>query len=340
MTIRRLLAAAAALGACQASLAAEAPTALAAPATLPGKGLAEHPFLYCGEYEHNADQQTLHLVRNGVEVWRHEIKFRVMRDGRPDIQELGDCSLLSNGNVIFTTRFGATEIAPDKTVVWQYFGPSGTEIHSLQPLGLDRVLLAQNGNPAQLLLIDKKQNKVERTFNVPVGKPEQVHGQLRRARLTKAGTYLIAHMDMNQVTEYDEGGKVLWSVEVESPWGAVRLRNGHTLVSSNKGFVREFDPAGAVVWSFTRADAAQAGYDLRNVQEVSRLDNGNTVVTNWVAGSARPAQWPATVQVLEVTPDKRIVWALREWSAPNLGPATSIQLLDQPGLVENGDLQR
>jgi hypothetical protein len=38
------------------------------------------------------------------------------------------------------------------------------------------------------------------------------------------------------------------------------------------------------------------------------------------------------VQAIEVTPAKQIVWALREWTPPTaLGPATSIQFLDQPG---------
>ncbi|ESQ87378.1 hypothetical protein ABAC460_20355 [Asticcacaulis sp. AC460] len=307
---------------------------------LPGKGLSEHSFLYCGEYEHNADQQTLHLIRDGREVWSHAIKFRVMRHEKPDIQELGDCTLLSNGNIIFTTRFGAAEITPDKTIVWEYFGPDHTEIHSLQPLGLDRVLLVQNGNPAKALTIDKKTNTVVATFIVPVGQPDNVHGQLRRVRLTAAGTYLVAHMDRNLVAEYDPAGTLMWSTEVASPWAAVRLKNGNTLISSNKGFVREITPAGAVVWDFTREDAAALGYDLRNVQEVTRLDNGNTIVTNWVAGAIKPVDWPQTVQVFEVTARKQVVWALREWAAPNLGPATSIQLLDQPGLAENGDLQR
>ena len=47
------------------------------------------------------------------------------------------------------------------------------------------------------------------------------------------------------------------------------------------------------------------------------------------------------VQAIEVTPDKKIVWALRAWNEPtNLGPATSIQLLDEPGGVGKGGLQR
>ena len=41
----------------------------------------------------------------------------------------------------------------------------------------------------------------------------------------------------------------------------------------------------------------------------------------------------------EITPDKKVVWALKDWK--DLGPATAIQVLDDPGLPERpGDLQR
>jgi hypothetical protein len=41
------------------------------------------------------------------------------------------------------------------------------------------------------------------------------------------------------------------------------------------------------------------------------------------------------VQALEVTPGKRVVWALRAWGNPvDLGPSTTIQLLDKPGVPE------
>ena len=230
------------------------------------------------------------------------------------------------------------EVTPDKTVAWQYIGPDNTEIHSLQPIGLDRVLLAQNGNPAVALLINKTTNTVEKTYTIPVARPDSVHGQMRRARLTAAGTLLVAQMDSAKVVEYDETGKVLWSVPVDSPWGAVRLKNGNTLISSNKGFVREVSPAGATVWEVTAADFP--GYAIKNIQEVTRLANGNTLISNWVAGAYKPPEWPKTVQFFEIAPDKKIVWALSSWDSPNLGPATSMQLLDQPGLAENGDLQR
>jgi hypothetical protein len=48
--------------------------------------------------------------------------------------------------------------------------------------------------------------------------------------------------------------------------------------------------------------------------------------------------WTGVVQLIEVTPDKRVVWALRDWTT--LGPASSTQLLDEPGSAERRQLQR
>ena len=61
------------------------------------------------------------------------------------------------------------------------------------------------------------------------------------------------------------------------------------------------------------------------------------MICNWVGGVKRP-DWPTVVQVIEVTPDKKVVWALQDWK--NLGPSSSIQLLDERGAAEKGELQR
>jgi len=45
-------------------------------------------------------------------------------------------------------------------------------------------------------------------------------------------------------------------------------------------------------------------------------------------------------QISEVLPQKKVVWTLREWTDPDLGPALCLQLLDERGKEENGDLQR
>jgi hypothetical protein len=322
-----------------AQTAAPAP-ASNSPANLPGNGLAQHPFLYCGEWYHTQQQQTMWLVRDGKAVWSYSIPFHVIFNNKPDIAELGDCTQLSNGNIVFSTRLGAAEVTPDKRIVWQIFNPPGTETHSIQPIGLDHVVIAQNGNPAKILLINTTTNAIEKEIAIPVRDTAHPHGQLRRVRMTPAGTFLVAHMDLGRVAEYDADGKEIWTYATPGPWDAVRLANGNTLITGDAhGYIEEVNPAGKVVWELQRSDLP--GYTIGNIQDVQRLANGNTVFSNWVPNKlTKPEDWPTSVQLFEVTKDKKVVWALREWNDPPLGPATGLQMLDQPGIPEKNEQQR
>jgi len=295
----------------------------------PGKGLAQHPFLYCGEWQQQGKvEQTMYIVRGAKVVWTYSI---------PRQEELGDCTMLTNGNILFSRRTGAGEVTPEKKVVWSYEGPPHTEIHSVQPIDKDRVLLMQNGNPAKLMLINKVTGKVEKQLILETADPNHTHTQFRHVRMTKAGRLLVPHMDMGRVVEYDWSGKRLWSVAAPSAWAAVRLRNGDTLISGNEnGYVREVNSKGEIIWEINANDLP--GITLYTVQEADRLANGNTVICNW-PGRLPLSEWPKVVQVIEVTPSKKVVWALDDFE--ELGPASSIELLDQPGVPESpGDLQR
>ena len=134
--------------------------------------------------------------------------------------------MLSNGNVLFSRQYGASEVTPEKKIVWNYDAPAGTEIHTTYPMGKDRVLIMQNGNPARLLVLRKRDNRVMQELYLPTKSPD-THGQFRHVRPTEAGTFLVAHMDMGKVIEYTAKGKVIWSVDAPSAWGAVRLHNGN-----------------------------------------------------------------------------------------------------------------
>jgi hypothetical protein len=312
-----------------------------APAVLPGNGLTQHPFLYTGEWDHRGNRdQTIFVVRDGRVAWTYSIPINYTNGTNVTLQELGDATMLSNGNIVFCRKVGASEITPDKKVIWNLEAPPGTEIHSIQPIGLDRVLVTQNGNPARLMLINIVTGKTEKELTLPVRHPEKgPHLQFRRVRQTKAGTFLAAHLADNKVVEYDAAGKEIWSYATPGPWSAARLENGNTLITSYHSTVLEVNKQGEVVWQFSGQDIPQ--YKCFIFQEASRLANGNTVVCNWCPADIKdPTKWPGSVQVLEVTPAKKVVWALSEWGNPDLGPASSIQLLDEPGSVENGDLQR
>ena len=338
---RLLLVCAAVLGACgpAAALGAAGGTAAAtafSPALLPGNGLAQHPFLYAGEWDTRKAEQSMFLVRDGRIVWSASIPLHPS----PGVnQEFDDATLLPNGDIIFSRMSGAGEIGPDKRIVWDYPAPPGTEIHSIQTLGRGRVQIMRNGNPAQAMIINTVTGATERVIPIPTT-VAGTHGQFRHIRMTRSGTLLVPHLGEGKVVEYDLNGRALWSVQAKSPWSAVRLNSGNTLIAGDwSGYVREVNPAGETVWEFTQADVP----DIRlfNTQTANRLANGNTIITNWCAGDKNMDDWPSTVQVLEVNPGKQVVWALRSWRDPgDLGPASSIQLLDEPGDAESADPQR
>lgn len=300
----------------------------------PGNGLAQHPFLYAGEWDVRKRLQSMFLVRGGKVVWHYSIPLHNAAGG---IQEFDDATLLSDGNIIFSCMSGAGEISPEKDIVWQYTAPPGTEIHSIQSIGKDRVLLMRNGNPAQAMIFNTFSNKLEKIIPIPTT-VTGTHGQFRHIRMTPAGTILVGHMSEGKVVEYDLDGHVVWSAKADHAWEAIRLKNGDTLVTGDGArFVRELNPKGETVWELTQADV---NFKLGNLQTANRLANGNTVICSWIAGNNNTKQWPGTVQVFEVTRDKKIVWALSSWDNPDLGPATSIQLLDEPGAPEDMDQQR
>jgi hypothetical protein len=116
---------------------------------------------------------------------------------------------------------------------------------------------------------------------------------------------------------------------VPGVWSATPLPSGNVLAVSNRGFVRELNHKGETVWEWTPSDAPE--YQIRNLQLATLLPNGNTLINNWFnqwSGKLDSTNQP--VQAIEVTADKKIVWALRSWEPPaDLGPATTIQILDR-----------
>jgi hypothetical protein len=218
-------------------------------------------------------------------------------------------------------------------VVWNYAAPPQCEVHTALPIGRDKVLFIQNGvrAVAEVFLADKTSGRIERLFTFPVGKPDGMHLQTRRAVLTPAGTLLIARTDLNKVSEFDQTGREVWSAAVERPWSVQRLPDGHTLVCSFEMFIRELDAAGKTTWEFAPKDAPD--YLMPKWCVATRLRNGRILVANNTP-AAGPDDPQGPIQAFEIAHDKRIVWALRSWREPALGPAWIIQDLDEADQTE------
>jgi hypothetical protein len=327
------------------------------------QGLDRHDALICGEWQKTHPVgDTIYLIREGKVTWSYSLNSK-------GGNEFGDCTLTSYGTVFYPLKdSGAFEMKVDETkgkgaaadIVWQYKQDGGSEVHSVQPIGKDQVMVMQNSNPAKLMIIDKTKAAVcsstnpggciVQTFNPTSG--GNVHGMFRHVRRLANGNFLVPytggdHKDKGAVVEYkpmpapsNQWTEVWRYNSGGSPWAAVRLGNGNTLVSGNGGgWVREVDHASPpnVVWEIKKEEFPAPMY---LAQGAVRLTNGNTLIANW-CGPLGVGQWPTSVQYFEVTRDKKFVWQLKQWTTPNLGPGSSFQPLDEPGVPENpGELVR
>ena len=296
---------------------------------LPGKGLAEHDFLYAGE----SKSRRAFIIRKGQVVWSY--------DDPAGRGEISDAVLLSNGNLLLAHQYAVKLISPEKKILWNLDAPKGTEIHTAVPIGHEHVLYVQNGAPALVRVVNILTGQTNREFQLPVGNPKNTHGQFRHARLTDSGTLVVAHMDLNKVCEYNADGKEVWSFPCEAgPWGVTPLKNGNMLIVDRTG-IREVTHRGETVAMFTRDDARP--YKFSSLQLAWRLPNGNTLINNWVNEWSGPIdRTNPPIQAVELTSDKKVVWVLRSWTQPDLGPATTMQVLDEPEAPERvhfGDIK-
>jgi hypothetical protein len=183
------------------------------------------------------------------------------------------------------------------------------------------------------MVVNIKTNAVEVEYALPPPSMERrlVHGQFRRVRYTEQGTYLVSFLEMDQVVEYDKDSNEIWRYKILSPWAAIRLKNGNTLITDERDVeTREVNSKGETVWSIKPTDLP-AQYRYENAQSATRLDNGNTIICSRGGTNQGP-------QLVEVTPGKKVVWVLWDWK--DCGPATAVQILDEPGIPEHpGDSQ-
>ena len=253
--------------------------------------------------------------KDGAIEWQHPIR------------DIHDAWVLENGNVLLQESWTRiVELTPDKKTAWSYDaakmnGNEGrkVEVHAFQRLPGGVTMIAESG-PARILEVDRD-GKVLKEVKLKVDKPHP-HRDTRNARKLAGGGYLVCHEGDAKVREYDPDGKVVWEHDVKSAvYAALRLPGGNTLISCGDGHrVIEVDPSGKEVWAVGKNDLP--GITLGWMTQVERLPNGNTMMVNCHAGPDNP-------QLIEVTPEKKVVWTYRDFV--NFGNALPVaQTLDDP----------
>ncbi|HEY5569931.1 MAG TPA: hypothetical protein VIK42_00475 [Bacteroidales bacterium] len=284
-----------------------------------GGQLNRHSFIYIGE-----NNRRICLVINGKLAWHYDTE---------DSWEDDEVWLLSNGNILHAHMKYIEELTPKKEVVWRYDNPAGTEIHTCQPIGTDKVLFLQNQGNASVV---KLYNKVTGKYEIDKELKELsggVHVQCRRLRMTSKGTFVAASLGTHTFYEYDKDFNLIWSMDPGPMWGGVPLKNGNFLIQNENDLKSiELNREGDIVSSVSIADI-QSQLDslvpglgkITGTQTSERLSNGNTVIFTRYCDAKIP-------QAIEITPDKKVVWILQDWK--NLGDGLSAQFLDEPGYPE------
>lgn len=286
--------------------------------------LSRHPFAYVGEYDtRHPDKQTLFIVRDGKVTFEFSLP---LHDKWGRIVEFDDVSVLENGEIVYAAMSQIGVLGADGKEIWKFVCPEGTESHSCQPLDRDHVYFALNGVPGKIMVWNYREDRPVKEIIVPT-EGTKTHGQFRHVRMTREGHFVTGLIHEQVVAEIDMDGRLVRSIPGQKAWHVDKLDNGNYLIGGdNRGYVREFDRNGNLVWEYTREDAP---FPLYNLQTATRLSNGNTLITSWVAGRPKE-EWPGSVQFFEVTPSKEVVWQVASWDNPDLGPCTYLDLLDEP----------
>jgi outer membrane protein assembly factor BamB len=254
-----------------------------------------------------------------------------------------DVHVLPNGNIM-VQQGPAKVVEIDRAtqeIVWTYDSAASNgnagkavEVHSFQPLGDGRVMIAESG-PARIIEVDRA-GKLLHQVRLKVGHPH-AHTDTRLARKLPSGHYLVCHEGDGAVREYDQRGDVTWEFAVplfgKEPkeghgpaafgnkcFSAVRLPNGNTLITTGNGHgVLEVTPQKEIVWKLQQADLP--GITLAWVTTLEVLPGGHYVIGNCHAGPGQPL-------LIELDPKtKKVVWTFDQYATFGNSVSNS-QLLD------------
>lgn len=255
---------------------------------------------------------------DGTVLWKHDT-------AGPQRGHTGhhDLHYLNSGNILFHDTWTKTqEITLGKKVVWEYESAKANgnegkrvDVHAFARFPDGTTMIAESGI-GRFIHVGKK------------GMPQKVvsmgEGGRKSTRLVRMlgnGHYLACAEDPGVVTEYDKDGKVVWEYPTDTRvYGAIRLRNGNTLIATGSGnSVIEVSPQKKVVWDITKK-VPDTEIELGWTTCLQELPNGNLVIGNCHAGDDDP-------QIFEITKEKKVVWEFDEWDLVGNGLACW-QILD------------
>ena len=216
------------------------------------------------------------------------------------------------------------------TLLWQH---PITQVHDIQLLDNGNILV-NNGWP-KIMELDLAGNIV---WEYDSSKTEGYNGEkieIHAFRRLANGNTMVAESGISRIVEVDPQGKLVSSIPLQvaksnshTDTRLVRkLDNGDYLVShEGEERVARYNPSGEIVWNFEvplfgKAKAKGHGPDAYGAKTFSAivLENGNYLISTGNGHS-----------VLEVTPDKEIVWHLSQNELPGVTLAWVTTLQELP----------
>ena len=208
-----------------------------------------------------------------------------------------DIAMLPSGNVLLHT--GPTtivEMTPDKKIVWQHQAkPKAGYKGAVEIHAFQRLAdgntMVAESGNRQIIEVDQD-DKIVKEIPLTVEHP-MPHRDTRLVRKLDSGNYLVCHEGDGAVREYDPAGKVVWSYKL--------------------------DLAGR-----PRADGHGPEGHGTEVFGAIRLASGNTLIA---CGNGN--------RVIEVTPEGKTVWSIEHDELPGITLAwvTTLELLPNGNLV-------
>ena len=317
------------------SLAAILLTVFSAASAAQDRSLTRYPeYAYAGEWDtRHPDRQVLRIIKDGKVDFEYVLP---LRDEWNRVLEFDDVRILPDGNILYAAMSQLGLLNRRGEHLWKYICPQGTESHSCQPLAPDLVYFALNGDPGKIVIWNTRLDKMVREIQVEC-QVKSSHGQFRHVRRTPEGNFVLALMQEQEILEISPAGEVLKRIPGQFAWHVDKLPDGHYLLGGDsKHYVRELDENGAIVWEVTQEDLP---FPIWNLQTATRLQNGNTLICNWVAGQPEKT-WAGSVQFFEITPDKQVVWQVSQWKNPDLGPCTYLDIISEPDAARGVDVLR
>ena len=131
------------------------------------------------------------------------------------------------------------------------------EVNTAQAIDGQRILISEAGDKPRLLEVDRSGQIL---IEVPLkAQIKDHHLQTRMARKLANGNYLVPQLLDMVVREYTPAGAVVWEVKTPNmPFTAIRLDNGHTVIGCTHGnMVIEVDANGETVWQVDERRSAR-----------------------------------------------------------------------------------